>query len=143
MHIDTSKLNGEYPPELECQVNNIDCSFTPIHSLCHECGRRLCEDCAVGIRHQPQMFKYTHKEGDGADRAQFHCPDCANTHGYNTTVLGAGAGAVVLGVILMAFLSSVSALFIVLGLLALAGGGYMLYNEYQLKAELDATELPG
>jgi hypothetical protein len=141
MHIDRNKLNGEYPPELECQVNSKDCSFTPVHSLCHECGRRLCEDCAVGIRHQPQMFKYTHSDAEGSDRVQLHCPDCASSHGYNTTVIGAGVGAVLLGLLFVLFLTSVSPVFAVIGLAALAAGGYLLYNEHQLKTELNAKEL--
>jgi hypothetical protein len=141
MHIDKNKLNGEYPPELECQVNSKDCSFTPVHSLCHECGRRLCEDCAVGVRHQPQMFKYSHTDGAESDRVQLHCPDCADSHGYNMSVVGAGAGSVVLGFLMLVFLNSVSMLFVVLGLVALAAGGYVLYNEHQLKTELDTQEI--
>jgi hypothetical protein len=141
MHIDKNKLNGEYPPELECQVNSKDCSFTPVHSLCHECGRRLCDDCAVGVRHQPQMFKYTRTEGTDSGRVQLHCPDCADSHEYNPTVLGAGAGALLLGLVLIALLSSASPIFIVVGLIALGGGGYLLYNEQQLKSKLDVHEL--
>lgn len=141
MHIDKNKLNGEYPPELECQVNSKDCSFTPVHSLCHECGRRLCEECAVGIRHQPQMFKYTHSNGEESDRVQLHCPNCADSHDYDTTAIAAGAGASLVGLLLVVFLTSVSPIFAVIGLAALAGGGYLLYNEHQLKTELEAEAL--
>lgn len=140
MHIDTSKLKGEYPPEPECQVNSKDCTFTPIHALCHECGRKVCEECAVGIRHQPQMFKYLHRDGASEDRVQLHCPDCANSHTYNVQVLGAGVGGVVLGLLLLAVGGS-SAIVLLLGLIALVAGGFLLYKEYDLKRELGVNEI--
>jgi len=141
MHIDTSKLKGDYPPEPECQVNSKECSFKPIHALCHECGRKLCEDCAVGIRHQPRMFKYSHRDGATEDRVEFHCPDCADSHTYNLQAVGAGAGGVAIGLLLLLTVgaSPLPALFI--ALVALAVGGYLLYNEYQLKEKLDVNEI--
>lgn len=140
MHIDTSKLKGEYPPEPECQVNSKDCTFTPIHALCHECGRKVCEDCVVGVRHQPRMFKYLHREGASEDRVQLHCPDCAGSHTYNTAVLGAGGGGVGLGLFLLYF-GGGSAVILLLALICVAVGGYLLYKEYDLKTKLDADEI--
>ena len=140
MHIDTDQLDGEYPAKPECQVNSGDCTFTPISFLCHECGRKLCTDCAVGIRHQPQLFKYLGLGRETDERAQMHCPDCARHHNYNTTVLGAGGGGLVLGLALLA-LSDGAAPLVGLGVVLLAVGGYLLYNEYQLKTELTAKEI--
>lgn len=141
MHVDTNKLDGEYPPEPECQLNSSECSFKPVHSLCHECGRKLCEECAVGIRHQPQIFKYVHSAGESNDRVQYHCSDCARSHEYNTTILGAGAGGIVLGILILGLLGSWSFVFVLLGLVSLLAGGYLLYNEYTLKTDLDASDL--
>lgn len=141
MHIDTSKLDGEYPPEPECQVNSSECSFTPVYALCHECGRKLCEECAVGVRHQPQIFKYTHDSSDGDERVQYHCSDCAQSHGYNTTNLLAGAGGVALGLVFLLVLYDISAIFIFLGLVLAGLGGYLLRTEYTLKQQLSAAEV--
>jgi len=140
MQIDADQPNGEYPPQPECEVNTGDCSFTPVSYLCHECGIKLCADCAVGVRHQPRMFKYDGiGEGDD-DRVQMHCPDCADSHGYNTTVLAAGGGASVAGLALLA-LATAAPVAAVPGLLLLGVGGYLLYKEVNLKAELDATDV--
>lgn len=79
-------------------------------------------------------------EGGNTDRTQLHCPNCADTHDYNTTVLAAGGGAAVLGLVFVA-LGSISSVLILLGLIALASGGYLLYNEYQLKKEIEAGKL--
>ncbi len=144
MRINTDKLDeGGYPPEPECQVNSKDCSFDPIHALCHECGRQLCEDCAVGVRHQPRMFKYLHIDGATKDRAQLHCPDCAASHTWNTTIFAAGGGAALLGLLLLVAVGAQSIPVAVLGLIILGVGGYLLYNEYDLKRELDAHEIGG
>lgn len=142
MRINTDKLDeGGYPPEPECQVNSKDCSFDPIHALCHECGRRLCENCGIGVRHQPQMFKYFHIDGATEDRAQLHCPDCAASHTWNTTILAAGGGAALLGLLLVVAAGAQSIPIAVIGLIILGVGGYLLYNEYNLKQELDAREI--
>jgi len=140
MHIDTDQLDGDYPPQPECQVNSGDCTFTPVGFLCHECGRKLCAECAVGIRHQPQMFKYLGLGREEDERVQTHCPDCARRHDYNTTILGAGAGGAVLGLLLLGISNGAAAL-VVVGLLLLAVGAYLLYKEYNLKTELDADEI--
>lgn len=140
MHVDTEQLDGNYPKEPECTVNSNDCSFTPIHSLCHECGRELCADCAVGVRHQPTMFKYTRIGQETDERVQMHCPACADEHGFNTTVLAAGGGGVALGALILG-LGASSAIAILIGLVLLSVGGYLLYNEYQLKEKLDVGQL--
>lgn len=141
MHIDASKLDGEYPPEPECQVNSKDCSFKPIHALCHECGRKICEDCVVGVRHQPRMFKYTHSEGASEDRVELHCPDCAASHTYDTTKVAAGSGGIAVGLLLLLIVGASPWPVLLIALAALTVGGYLLYNDYQLKTELDATEI--
>jgi hypothetical protein len=141
MHIDTSKLKGEYPPEPECQVNSKECSFKPIHALCHDCGRKLCEDCAVGVRHQPRMFKYTHRDGTTEDRVELHCQECANSHSYNLQVIGAGAGGVAIGLLLLFTVGASPLPVLFLALAALGVGGYLLYNEYTLKQELEVSDI--
>lgn len=139
MHIDTSKLDGTYPAEPECQINSSECSFTPVYALCHECGRKLCEDCAVGVRHQPQIFKYTHDASDGDDRVQYHCSSCAQSHEYNVRNLAAGGAGVVLGLVLLGLLYSVSPIFIIFGLVLAGLGGYILRTEYTLKQKVDSS----
>lgn len=141
MHIDASKLDGEYPPEAECQVNNKDCSFKPIHAMCHDCGRKICKDCALGVRHQPRMFKYRHSEGETEDRVELHCPDCAESHTYDTTKVAAGGGAAAVGVLLLVAVGVSPWPVLLIALVAIVAGGYLLYNEYQLKSEVDAVEI--
>jgi len=138
MHLDTSKLNEDYPPKPECEANENDCTFTPVHAMCHECGRKLCEECTVGIRHQPQMFKYTHKEGSTEDRVQLHCSDCAQSHTFNMTVLAGAGGAIVFGLLLFGLGGSIPVL---LGLISLSIGGYLGYKEISLKKKLDTNEI--
>jgi hypothetical protein len=140
MHIETSQTGNTYPPEPECQVNSGDCTFQPVSYLCHECGRKLCENCAVGIRHQPRMLKYRGVGRETNERVEMHCADCARTHSYNTTILAAGGGGALVGLALLG-ISNGSAALIVLGLILLAVGGYLLYNEYKLKTELSAESL--
>lgn len=140
MHVDIDQLDGEYPPEPECQVNSGDCTFTPVTYLCHECGRKLCEECAIGIRHQPHLFKYTSFNRETDERVQMHCPDCTRTHEFNTTLLAAGGGGFILALLIL-FLGGMSAISILFGLVLLAVGGYLIYNEYSVKHKIDGSEV--
>lgn len=140
MQVNTNRTESTYPPEPECQVNSGDCTFEPVSYLCHECGRKLCANCAVGIRHQPRMFKYRGIGREENERVEMHCPDCARSHEYNTTILGAGGGGAVLGLLLLG-ISGGSPALVAVGLVLLAIGGYLLYNEYQLKTELSAEDI--
>ncbi|ELZ20211.1 hypothetical protein C475_20597 [Halosimplex carlsbadense 2-9-1] len=124
----------EYPAGQECQVNAGACQFE-VDYLCHECGRQLCENCGIGITHQPQLFKYAGVGAGDGDRIQAHCPDCASGHGWNSTVLAAAGIAVALGVMLLWLVGGSSIPVAVIGLALLGAGSYLGYNEYGLKKE--------
>jgi uncharacterized membrane protein YebE (DUF533 family) len=87
------------------------------------------------------MFKYTHSEGASEDKVELHCPDCAASHTYNTTKLAAGGGGVFIGLLLIFTVGASPWPLLFISLAALVAGGYLLYNEYQLKSKLDATEI--
>lgn len=140
MYIDTDQLENEYPPEPECRANEKECTFTPVSYLCHECGGKLCSNCAVGIRHQPQLFKYERIGAKKNESVQMHCPDCAASHSYDTTKLGAGIGGIVLG-LLIYYLGGVGTVTLGLGTNLLVVGGFLLYNEHMLKQELDSGDI--
>lgn len=134
MRIDfDDRLDTTFPKEAECAVNDNDCEFKPVQAVCHQCGKELCGECGVGVRHQPQLIKYTYQTPDDQERIQMHCPDCAQVHSWNVMYLGGGAVAVVVG---LAMLSTGGAI-LALGLLAILVGGFLLRNEYRLKKKLD------
>jgi hypothetical protein len=139
MHVDTDQLDGEYPPEPDCQVNEKNCTFD-IDYLCHECGKPLCKNCAVGVRHQPQMFKYSRFNAEQDDRVQMHCPEHANGHKLDQAKLAGGGGGVLLGLLIL-YLGGVSAITLLIGLPLLVIGGYLLYNEYNLKRNLSVNQI--
>lgn len=128
MRIDTDRLDEPYPPQHKCEVNTKACTFS-VDFLCHECGKQMCDACAVGIAHQPQFIKYSHSN----DETQAHCPRCAETHGVRTEVLAGGVLGVIIGLAAIGLIQSPVA--IIVGLLFLAVGGYLSYNEYQLKSQ--------
>ena len=51
----------EYPEPTQCLENDTVCDFD-VERICHECGKPLCESCAVGIRHQPRLVKYRSRD---------------------------------------------------------------------------------
>ncbi|MFB6146210.1 MAG: hypothetical protein ABEJ08_00800 [Halobacteriaceae archaeon] len=124
-----------YPEEPECQANESDCTFD-VDTVCHECGKPLCAECTVGIRHQPHLAKYVYTTGGEEKRVQQHCPDCIETHTLNTQHLGVGAGSAVLGLLLLWAVGLSSLVVALLALALLAGGGYLLRHEYWLKERL-------
>jgi len=126
----------EYPASQECQVNAGECTFD-VDYLCHECGRQLCENCAIGIKHQPQLLKYLGPEIGEEDRTQVHCPDCTRGHDWNTTVLAFAGGSVVLGLLLLYFSGGSPIAIALIALLLVLSGSYLGYNEYELKKERD------
>lgn len=140
MHIDTDQLENEYPPEPECKVNEKECVFTPVRYLCHECGTELCTECAVGVRHQPQMFKYKRIGATTNERAQMHCPDCAAGHSYEKTKLGAGIGGIVVGFAIL-YLGGLGVLSGLLGVGLVVAGAALLYKEHMLKQKLNSDEI--
>ncbi|QZA88561.1 hypothetical protein K0C01_12395 [Salinarchaeum sp. IM2453] len=140
MHIDTDQLDGEYPPEPECEVNQRDCEFKPVTYLCHECGRKLCEECAVGVRHQPQIAKYEQFGEAQDERVQMHCPSCAEAHEYDQQKIAAGAGGVFVG-LLFFWIIGFNLITLILGAPILLGGGFLLYKEYELKSKVDMKEM--
>jgi len=89
----------------------------------------MCEACAVGIAHQPPFIKYSHND----DKTQAHCPECVDIHSVRTEVVAGGALGVVIGLAVIGLIQSPVA--IIIGLLILAFGGYLSYNEYQLKSQ--------
>ena len=140
MHIDTDQLDGEYPPEPECDVNQKDCRFDPVEFTCHQCGKNLCQNCAVGVRHQPQLIKYNRIQRENNERVQMHCPDCTDTHEYDIRKLAAGLGGIVLGAGIL-YALELSAVTGVIALLSIAVGIGLLYHEYNLKQQLGVDEI--
>lgn len=128
MRVDTDRLDTPYPPKHECEVNSKTCEFS-VDFLCHECGKKMCGACAVGVAHQPQFVKYSHND----DKTQAHCPECADTHSVRTEVVAGGILGVVIGLAVIGLIQSPIA--IIIGLLILISGGYLSYNEYQLKSQ--------
>jgi len=127
MRIESDRLETDYPPANKCEVNSKHCDFEPVDYICHECGKQLCGECAVGVVHQPQLVTY---EYDGDDK-QVHCPDCADGHSLRLPVVGGGAAAIVLGLIIAGVL--LEPVPIVIGLLFLVVGAYFVRREFNLK----------
>lgn len=130
-----STADKPYPEQEECLENTRICSFD-VEYICHECGKPLCPDCAVGIRHQPRLVKFWRTDRQGQqDRTEWHCqePECLQPHHVTTKKMAAGLGGVVLGLLI---LYAVGGSFLPLTLIALLGiiaGGYLVYTEWQLK----------
>lgn len=128
MRVDTERLDTPYPPKHQCKLNGKTCEFS-VDFLCHECGKEMCDACAVGVAHQPQFVKYFHNN----DKTQAHCPDCAEKHSVRTEVVAGGIIGVVIGLAVIGLIQSPAA--IVIGLLILAVSGYLSYHEYQIKSQ--------
>lgn len=129
MRIDTNRLDESYPPKHKCGVNSKECEFS-VDLLCHECKKQMCNACAVGVAHQPQFIKYANNN----DGTQAHCPECAaDTHNVRTEVVVGGVLGVIIGILVIGLIQS--AVGIMIGLSVLAFGGYLSYNEYQLKSQ--------
>jgi hypothetical protein len=130
MRIDLDdRLDKDYPEPTECGVNERDCTFS-VEYVCHECGEKMCAECSIGVRHQPRLSKYTFSTREGEERIQQHCPECIDHHTLSKQKLGIGLAGVV-GGLLLAVVGI--PLLIVFGLALLVTGGYVLWNEYQLK----------
>jgi transcription elongation factor Elf1 len=139
MHIDTDQLDGDYPPRPECEINQRDCRFDPVEFTCHQCGKTLCQNCAVGVRHQPQLIKFNRIQREDDERVQMHCPDCAKTHAFDVRKLAAGVAGIVIGAGILALGFSLPTAAV--ALIAAAVGVGLLYHEYSLKQKLDAEEI--
>lgn len=128
-------IQKEYPATPECEMNEKECEFTPIEFVCHDCGKKLCVECAVGIKHQPQFnkYKFTTDTGDETESI-VHCPECAEKHSYNKGILALGGSILAIGLISFVFQSMAG--FIVGAILALIGTSLGI-REYDLKRERD------
>lgn len=138
MNLESIPDTFEYPAGKECQVNAGKCRFE-VDYLCHECGRQLCANCAIGVNHQPQLFKYVGLNSSSDERTQAHCPDCTAGHDWNTTVLGLAGGGVLLGLILLLLGGTDTLAVTFIGLVLVTLGGIFGYNEYGLKKERDLS----
>lgn len=127
------RLDKDYPEPSECEVNDRNCEYD-VHSVCHECGIPMCEACSVGIRHQPQLSKYSYTKKNQTDRRQQHCPDCMQGHTLSGRNLVVGGGGLFIG-LLFIILGGTNSLFLTsLGLLLLLTVGIgFLRLEYRLK----------
>lgn len=134
MHIDLdTRLDKEYPEPPQCEVNDQDCSYG-VDNLCHECGKKMCADCAIGVRHQPHLSKYTYETEEGTERIQQHCPDCIDSHEVSGRILGLGFGAGALGLLLAIAGTATAVSTTVVGLVLFVAGLLVLRHEYRLKA---------
>lgn len=136
MKIDTEQIDHQHPPEPECQINQTQCEGTPIEYVCHECGTPMCATCAEGLRHQPQLFTYSTINGEENERVQVHCPDCAESHTYQTVHFAAGGVGVLLGALVL-FFGGLSLFTLPFGLLLLAIGVALIGGEIWLKRSTD------
>ena len=124
-----------YPEKEECVQNTRTCTFNVSH-VCHECGKPLCRECAVGIRHQPRLVKFSRTDEQGEkDRTEWHCQssECLRPHYVQTNKIAGGIGGVIVGLLL---LMTLGGSFLPLTLLAIALlliGGYVAYKEWKLK----------
>jgi len=126
------EFDKAYPELPECEVNDRDCEFD-VSAVCHECGTPMCDACAIGLRHQPQLVKYEYEEGTGTERHQHHCPDCFEGHWINWRLAGGGVAGVALGAIIL-YTSGVSSVpLAVLALVLLLVGAWALRTEIRLK----------
>jgi len=125
---DTDRLETDYPERNKCEINNKECEFSPVSYICHECGTMLCSECAVGVIHQPQLVEYEQND----EKKQAHCPDCASKHSLRLPVIGGGAAAVLVGLLLAVLLEPVS---ILIGLVIIGAGAYILRREFTLKKD--------
>ncbi|GAB7093401.1 hypothetical protein JCM30237_05530 [Halolamina litorea] len=130
------EFDKPYPESPECEVNERDCEFN-VDAVCHDCGRLLCDSCAIGIRHQPQLVKYKYTSDGETERTQLHCPDCLNEHDLNYQIVGAGSGSLALGLLLLITTGGSSIVLALLALLLLVGGALVLRNEYRLKERIN------
>lgn len=126
------EFDKPYPEPPECEVNDRDCEFD-VDAVCHECGAPLCEACAIGVRHQPQLVKYEYTERTETDRTQLHCPDCLPGHELDRRVLALGGGGVVLGALLLYLVGLGSPAGAVVAVASLVAGAALLRHEYRLK----------
>ena len=128
-----------YPEPAECKENDKNCNFNVTHS-CHKCGKPLCSDCAVGIRHQPRLVKYHYEDHRGDEQhVEWHCHDsaCLGEHYVDTPRLLGGAAAAFVGLLIIIQGISASLFLGLIGLVLLFGGGYISYMEYRLKNPLN------
>lgn len=126
------RTDKDYPEPPECEINGRDCSFR-VDNVCHQCGKKMCFDCSVGVRHQPRFSKFTFQTEDGTERIQQHCPDCLDKHTLSMRNLGIGLGGIVVG-LLLAVLGGADILpLTVIGVVLLIGGVLMTRYEYRLK----------
>jgi hypothetical protein len=127
------RLDKEYPEPSECEVNDRNCEYT-VDTVCHECGTVACDACSVGVRHQPQLSKYTYPQGQDTERIQQHCPDCALEHTLNPRNLAVGGGGVTLGLLFVGLGGTNTLALTLTGIVIITFGAYLLRYEYRLKA---------
>jgi len=130
---EAERLDEKYPPANKCEINSKSCDFDPISHICHECGTPMCEHCAVGVLHQPQLIEYEQNN----EQKQAHCPDCAGGHDLRTTVVGGGAAAILLGLVIAVLIGQPAAIGV--GLLILIAGAYFVRRELKLKKDRSMT----
>lgn len=131
--IDPDQLDTEYPPKHECEVNDKECEFSPVEYVCHECGKRACEECAVGVVHQPRLIKYVLN----GDEKEAHCPECAETHTVRLPFVLGGGLAFIIGLAIAALIGAPAA--ILIGVIIAGIGIYTAYWEFNLKKERAMT----
>lgn len=133
MRIDMDdRLDKEYPERSGCQVNERDCSYRVDH-MCHDCGALLCEDCSVGVTHQPQFSTYRYDDESGTETTQLHCPRCLDEHTLNRRNVALGLGSVVLGLVLAAVGTTDVVAVTALGAVLVLVGLLLARYEYRLK----------
>lgn len=148
MRIDfDDRLDKEYPERIDCKENTSDCTFDADY-ICHECGSALCSACVTLIRDQPQLTRFSYdtvdEEGEPTrEMFQAHCSSCADSHEYDVRTLGATAGAILVGLLLIYVGGLDSLVLSLIGLAAAVVGAAVLYREYQVKTAFDSTEVPG
>lgn len=130
-----SSPDKPYPEQKECLENTRHCEFDVDH-ICHECGKPMCSQCAVGIDHQPGLVKFTRRNQQGqVDRTMWHCQDteCLEAHFVQTQKMAGGLGAIALGVLILWFVGGSPLFLTLLALAAILGGGFVTYKEWALK----------
>lgn len=148
MRIDfDDRLDTEYPDSIDCTENTTDCTFDADY-VCHECGTPLCAACVTLIRDQPHLMRYSYDtmDDDGEptrETVQAHCGACADAHAYDRRTVGLTAGAILVGLLLVAVGGLGSLGLSAVGLGAAAAGAAVLYREYQLKTHFSPAQVAG
>jgi hypothetical protein len=134
MRIDMDeRLDKEYPERSRCQVNERDCSYR-VDQMCHDCGTLMCEECSVGVSHQPKFWKYRFEGQNGTETTKRHCPQCLDAHTLNRRNVALSVGSVVLGLVLAAVGNTDTVVATVLGVVLILLGLLLGRYEYRLKA---------